>query len=323
MSKFTVIQIPIPDPDEFQAYPEGAIDKYWQDIPESGRSLVKADLRGAWVEKITEILAERIGLPVAHCELVERADGMKMIASPNFLLDRAEETPGEQLLRTALGKNYLYTPDAILAVVDNTAIALPSSFTADLPITKANDLITGYLIFDTWIGNIDRHAKNWGIQTTLDGRSELLPTYDHGLSLGVRMPDDKLPLDLTDFSGNVCSSIQGEVGGALSMNGLASRLLELKPESAKFWIDRLESLDRSTIAEMFARMPDGWIADDRANFTIDLLVASRDRLVKLASDLDATITPSQPEAISIPVENAPSSGTSEQKRTDRGEGLSK
>jgi hypothetical protein len=31
-------------------------------------------------------------------------------------------------------------------------------------------------------------------------------------------------------------------------------------------------------------MPDGWIGDVRAAFTIDLLVASRDRLVMLASD---------------------------------------
>jgi hypothetical protein len=293
MSKFTVIQIPLPDPDEFETFPEGAIDKYWLDLPNVGRSLVKADLRGAWAEKVTEILAEKIGLPVARCELVERVDRLKMIASPNFLLARAEETPGELLLRRALGENYLYTPEAILSVVDDAGIALPTNFTTDPTISKASDLMTGYLIFDNWIGNIDRHAKNWGIQTALDGRKELLPTYDHGLSLGVRMPEDKLPLDLTDFSGSVRSSIQGEIGGALSMNGLASCLLELRPESATFWIDRIESIDRAAIEETFARMPDGWIGDDRAAFTIDLLVASRDRLVMLASVRSQTQTQSQ------------------------------
>jgi hypothetical protein len=68
MSKFTVIQIPLTDPDEFETFPEGAIDKYWLDLPNVGRSLVKADLRGAWAEKVTEILAEKIGLPVARCQ---------------------------------------------------------------------------------------------------------------------------------------------------------------------------------------------------------------------------------------------------------------
>jgi hypothetical protein len=283
MSKFTVIQIPLYDPDEFETYPEGAIDKYWQDLPNIGRSLVKADLRGAWVEKVTAALAEQIGLPVANCELVERADGLKMIASPNFLFDRAEETPGEKLLKTALGKNYLYTPAAILSVVDDAGIALPSNFNANSIVESASDLLVGYLIFDSWIGNIDRHSKNWGIQTTLDGRKELLPTYDHGLALGVRMPDDKLLVNLMGFSGDMYSSIQGEVGGALSMNILASRLLELRPEAANFWIDRIGAIARSTIEETFARIPDGWMSDSRTVFSTDLLELSRNRLVMIAS----------------------------------------
>ena len=57
------------------------------------------------------------------------------------------------------------------------------------------------------------------------------------------MPDDKLPLDIAGFSADCRSSIQGEVGGVLSMDGLARRLLELKPEAANFWIDRIESID--------------------------------------------------------------------------------
>jgi hypothetical protein len=59
------------------------------------------------------------------------------------------------------------------------------------------------------------------------------------------MPEDKFPLDIAGFSGDVRSSIQGKVGGALTMNDLTSRLLELRPESANFWIDRIESIDRS------------------------------------------------------------------------------
>jgi hypothetical protein len=284
MSKFTVIQIPLFAPDESETHPEGAIDKYWQDLPSIGRSLVKADLRGAWVEKVTAALAEQIGLPVAGCELVQRDDGVKMIASPNFLFDLAEETPGEKLLVNALGKNYLYTPYAILSIVDNAGIALPRSFTDDSIVKSASDLLVGYLVFDSWIGNIDRHSKNWGIQQTLDGRKELLPTYDHGLSLGVRMPEDKLPIDLADFSGDCRSSIQGEIGGALNMNGLTQRLLEIKPEATSYWIEQIETIDRASVAETFDRMPDGWMSDVRATFTIDLLESSRIRLVELASD---------------------------------------
>jgi hypothetical protein len=288
MPKFPVIEIPAPDRNGVFRELEGAIDKYWLDLPDIGRCMVKVDLRGAWVEKITVTLAEQISLPVAGCELLVRADGLKMIASHNFLENGAIERAGEKLLVARLGENYLYTPDAILSVIDDAGISLPSNYIASATVAKASDLMVGYLIFDSWIGNIDRHSKNWGIQQFLDGRKELLPTYDHGLSLGVRMPEDKLPIDLTDFSGDCRSSIQSEIGGTLTMNGLTARLLELRPEAARFWIDRIRRIDRDSIEATFARLPEGWTSDMRLKFTIDLVVASHDRLIKLASERSST-----------------------------------
>ena len=61
MSKFAVFEISIIDPIQEIVKPEGAIDKYWLDLPSLGQCLVKVDTRGAWVEKITEALAEQIG----------------------------------------------------------------------------------------------------------------------------------------------------------------------------------------------------------------------------------------------------------------------
>ncbi len=288
MSKFPVIQIPVPAENESESILEGAIAKYWLDLPNLGRSLLKADFRGAWVEKVAAILAERIGLPVVGYELAQRADGLKMIASPSFLLDGAREIPGEKLLVDALGRNYLYTPDAILSVVDALDIALPSNYEPPKTISTASDLLAGYLMFDSWIGNIDRHSRNWGIQRTLDGRRELLPTYDHGLALGVRMPEDKLPLDISGFSRDCRSSIQGEIGGALTMDGLARRLLDLKPEATSGWIERIATIDREAIEAIFERIPQGWVIDIRVRFAIDLLETSRDRLKAMASDRKST-----------------------------------
>jgi hypothetical protein len=285
VSEFPVIQLPASVTYQFDRQLAGAIDKSWLELPDLGRCLIKADLRGAWVEKVVATLAERVGLPVAGCELAQSSDGVKMVASPNFILNLAIEIPGEKLLVDALGRNYLYTPDAILSVVDNLNIALPSNYECPATVSTASDLLAGYLMFDSWIGNIDRHSRNWGIQRTLDGRRELLPTYDHGLSLGVRMPEDKLPLDIAGFSRDCRSSIQGEVGGAITMDGLASRLLELKPEAASGWIERISAVDRATIEATFERIPQGWVDDIRASFAIDFLDASRDRLISLAIDL--------------------------------------
>jgi hypothetical protein len=309
VSKYPVLQIPANDSSKSASPPiGGAIDKYWLDLPNLGRFLLKADLRGAWVEKVTATLADRIGLPVAGYELAERTDGLKMIASPNFLIDFALEIPGEELLVNALGENYLYTPDAIFAVVDNLGASLPTNYEPPATVTTASDLLAGYLMFDSWIGNIDRHSRNWGIQQTLDGRIELLPVFDHGLSLGVRMPEDKLPLDIAGFSGDCRSSIQGEVGGALTMDGLASRLLEMKPAVASSWIERIATIDRVTIEEIVERVPEGWVDDIRKKFAIDFLDTSRDRLITLASSRELTLsseftTPEPPQRFSNPGAN--------------------
>jgi hypothetical protein len=284
VSSFPVIKILASDSGERQLRLEGAINKYWLDLPNLGRSLLKADLRGAWVEKVAATLAEQISLPVASYELAEREDGLKMTVSSSYLFDDAQEIPGEKLLVDALGRNYLYTPDAILSVVDNLNILLPSNYESPVTASETSDLLAGYLVFDSWIGNIDRHSRNWGIQETLDGKRELLPTYDHGLSLGVRMSEDNLPLDVAVFSGDCRSSIQGEVGGALTMDDLVRCLLKLRPEATSVWIEQIATIDRPMIQEVIERIPPGWISDIRAKFTIDFLVASRDRLVMLSGD---------------------------------------
>jgi hypothetical protein len=310
VSDFPIVRVPMPDRGEFQSRLEGAIDKYWIDLPDLGRCLFKADLRGAWVEKVAATIARGIGLPVISYELAERMDGLKAIVSPSFLLDCAQEIPGEKLLVDALGRNYLYTPDAILSVVDNLDIAQPSSYKPPVTVSTASDLLTGYLLFDSWIGNIDRHSRNWGIQERLDGRIELLPTFDHGLALGVRMPDDKLPLDIAGFSADCRSSIQGEVGGTLTMDGLARRLLELRPKAVREWIERIAAVDRVSIEEIFDRIPEGWVSDVRAQFAVDFLVASRDRLTTMVDS--RKINRSRLETTVI----LPTSGSTNQVLTD-------
>ncbi len=51
------------------------------------------------------------------------------------------------------------------------------------------------IMFDTLIGNTDRHSENWGflIERTAQGRSfSIAPLYDNGTSLGYGTPETKL-----------------------------------------------------------------------------------------------------------------------------------
>jgi hypothetical protein len=47
--------------------------------------------------------------------------------------------------------------------------------------------MVGYLLFDAFVGNTDRHHQNWGIVLELETEKRLLtlaPTFDHGFILG-------------------------------------------------------------------------------------------------------------------------------------------
>jgi HipA-like C-terminal domain len=173
----------------------GAAEKYRINLPESGAVFLKDDdesLNGAWVEKITYELARSMGIPAARCEFAEFPDGRKAIISFDYLRPNFLEQSGKMLLGQHFEQNkYLYTIETVLRTIDENEILLPKSFEVS-EIATAADLLAGYLIFDYWVDNIDRHYENWGIQIdVVTGNKELLPTYDHGLSLGFLLFDEE------------------------------------------------------------------------------------------------------------------------------------
>jgi hypothetical protein len=98
------------------------------------------------------------------------------------------------------------------------------------------------------------------------------------------MPEDKLPPDVTAFSRDCPSSIQSKVSGMLTMDGLARRLLELRPEAARSWMGQIIDMEITAIRETIESIPQGWISDVRSKFTIEFLEASSDRLMELYNE---------------------------------------
>jgi hypothetical protein len=45
------------------------------------------------------------------------------------------------------------------------------------------DFFLGYLLFDAWIANQDRHHENWAVHLNPDAELELAPTFDHAAAL--------------------------------------------------------------------------------------------------------------------------------------------
>jgi hypothetical protein len=264
----------------------GAAEKYRVNLPDLGTVILKLDdesLNGAWVEKITYELAKLIDIPAATYEFAELFDGRRAIISPNYLLPNHDERSGKSLLDKYFGQgNYSYTVDTVLTTIDVNQIEIPSSYNLPLQVKTATELLTGYLIFDYWIDNIDRHYENWGIQIdSITGRRELLPTYDHGLSLGFLLFDEEcLDLAPANHVQNQSSAFSGNKGRSLSMNGMLVEAISNQPDAARAWIERITQLEPATVIELFNRIPAGWISDEKQLFAINLLEFNRQTLIR-------------------------------------------
>jgi hypothetical protein len=287
MNEFSVVKI---SPAAFENAEEiegGAAEKYRINLPDLGTVILKLDeesLNGAWVEKITYELAKLIDLPAARYEFAELFDKRKVIISPNYLLPNHDERSGRSLLNNYFGQDrYSYTVDTVLATIDGSEIEIPNIDNLSPQIKTAADVLVGYLIFDYWIDNIDRHYENWGIQIdSVTGRKELLPTYDHGLSLGYLLfEEESLELDPANYVQNQSSAFAGKKGQSLSMNGMLAKVVLLKSTAARVWLARITQIDNHLVIDLFDRIPEGWISEAAKNFAIELLEFTRQQIASI------------------------------------------
>jgi hypothetical protein len=51
------------------------------------------------------------------------------------------------------------------------------------------DVFFGFLLFDAWVANQDRHEMNWAVLEAPDGDLALSPSFDHGAAMGSGIED--------------------------------------------------------------------------------------------------------------------------------------
>ena len=223
------------------------------------------------------------------------------------------EQSGKSLLNQCFGQgNYSYTVETVLTTADLNQIALPLKYTLPPQVETAADLLAGYLVFDYWIDNIDRHYENWGIQIdTTTGRKELLPTYDHGLGLGYLLFEEEyLDLDPANHVQNQSSAFSGSKGRSLSMSGMLATVVSIKPNAVRVWMERITQIDSQIVTQLFDRIPEGWISEPAKNFAIELLEFNRQQIASICElalpELpEMENPPDSPEPPAAPVRNPP------------------
>lgn len=234
-------------------------------------------------EKIAAELAVRLGLQAARVELASNLEDVGIVSAnvtPNgWSLDSGDtllsefegyvSCAGDDRPKNRVGHNL-----ANIAGVLEDATGPPGTPYEEW---AARDVFAGYLVFDAWIANTDRHAINWGVQTCQeDGRQALAPSFDHGSALASGTQDPKL--SSTDVAVYAEKGFAGrfEDGARLSLVDLALQSVHSWGGNAPTWLDRLAALDPDVVCEVVSAVPD--MSEVRRRFLCTLLETNQRRL---------------------------------------------
>jgi hypothetical protein len=276
---------------------DGMLRKDWYLHPELGKCLFKeaaptqaiiSDARTDWTEKVVNEIAILLGLPVARYELATGYFGrstklVEGVVSINCIPDNAQVLTGEDFLTQVLDCNLddprQYTIENVLKALDLADVKIPSNWQQQISgIDTGAKLFVGYMMLDCLVNNSDRHDHNWGVMAVGE-QIELIPSFDHGLSLGSTDEDEEKPsLSLSDYVNRYSQSCFQSGYNKLPTLTVFERAAQLYPDAAIVWQERLKQVTPTQIQEIFNRIPDGRITPIAAKFAIDLLTYNRERI---------------------------------------------
>lgn len=287
--------------------PLGTKYKFWYEDPVFGTTLFKEGRPTTgenWAEKIACELAACLDLPHATYEFA-RYEDRSGVLSPSLVARGARVVHGNELL-ASISTDYLpsqggryrnpnHTLRRVLAYLRGSAESLgaPYGWARAGRIQTALDFFIGYLMFDAWIANQDRHDENWGVLRMNDGNLFLAPTFDHGSSMARNEPDEKRLIRLTTkdmprhISRFVCQAKSGffPAGGDRNVSPLCTleafeQAALQSPNAAKDWCERLAAVRNDRVKEIVHNVPADWMSDLARRFTVELLRLNRERILK-------------------------------------------
>jgi hypothetical protein len=236
-----------------------------------------------------------LNLPVARYELAtgyfeESTELVEGVISINCIPNNANVLTGEEFLSENIDYNpddpSQYTIENVLKGLDSADVKPPCNWENPIPgIDTGAKLFVGYMLLDALVTNSDRHDHNWSVMSVED-RLELVPSFDHGISLGSTDEDeDKPSLSLPDYVNRYSQSCFQEGYDKLPTLTIFDRAAQLYPDAAKIWQDKLRAITSEQIDEIFARIPEGRITPTAVRFAKALLEYNRVQILNLDLEL--------------------------------------
>lgn len=286
--------------------PLGTKFKFWYRDPNFGLTLFKEGRPGTgenWAERIACELAATIELPHAKYELAQYENRFGVVS--RSLVDRtARIIHGNELLATHTTdyvqseatryRNPNHTLRRVLAYLrrSNDVLGAPYGWPQSPHLRSALDFFIGYLMFDTWIANQDRHDENWALLRTGEGNLYLSPSFDHGSSMARNEPDARRieRLSTRDQQRHITAFVRSArsaffphafepVQRPLYTLDAFVQAAAQSPQAAKEWRDRLAGVDNERVRAIIDQIPVDWMTEPARVFTAELLRLNRERIL--------------------------------------------
>lgn len=299
---FQILHVNVPNEERLDE-PLGSKTKFWFEgaseksgtISKQLWKLARADTFEDISEKLAAELGYLLGIPVARVELAE-CEGTRGSFTTSFLAKGDRLVHGNEILylfdpsypRSATYSDaQKHTVEAVLDALDRLNVAPWADWDASgIGTSRASDLFVGYLLFDAWIGNTDRHHENWGVVQRGSARY-LAPSYDHASSLGRIEPLNRIQLRLkgNDPRCTVAGYARGARSAFYAPNGAKTHPVEafiqaerMRPVTAAYWRRKLDSIDTDAIEKLIERVPSVLWSTSHVTFVKRLVDVNLERI---------------------------------------------
>ena len=257
-----------------------------------------------WAEKIACELAALIEMPHVQYQLARYQEKTGVICQ-SLMEQGSVLVHGNELL-TTYGTDYAgneaktyqrreHTVSRVLSYfrASSDLVGAPYQFVQTKRINSALDVFIGYLMFDAWIANQDRHDENWALVRTKDGNSYLAPSYDHGSSMGRNETDANrlIMLSTKDMGRHISKYVTAarsafyphaatKSSKALFTLDVFQQASRQSPTAALEWRERLVAVDMNQVEIIIKSITTIFMTDEAKRFTSRLLVLNRERILE-------------------------------------------